>query len=204
MIFYTNHLTNHNHFGSRHKRDVVVKWGLRLSSAIILGCLAVVIYMLAIDRATPLVVHSGEVIEYDKQPDNSWIFVVRWHGEMKRKCGGVSKRWLVDGFRMPIPDFPYMAVEEAQPLGPFTWEVPVPVPSYFVTTGHQQGTYRAQFLHHCNALQELIFPIVVEPPPIPFVIPEETPSEINGKSTSDTPMAPGNTGPPSSASPPER
>jgi DsbC/DsbD-like thiol-disulfide interchange protein len=111
------------------------------------------------------------VIKYEHQPDNTWIFIVKWRGQLNRRCGGVSKRWLIDGFRLPLMDFPYPAELETQPLGDFSWEVPVHVPAYFVSTGHINGTYRARFMYSCNKLQEIVFPIIDEPTSVPFSIP---------------------------------
>jgi hypothetical protein len=156
-------------------RDCLVKWGLRICSAIILGGVLACVYWLALDRSLPLAVHGGEVIRYNRMPDHSWVMVVRWRGELRRRCGGLSRRWLVDGFRLPLDDFPFPAEPETQPLGPFQWEVPVHVPAYFVATGHNSGIYRVQFFHACNALQELIFPIYNDPPDVPFTIPHEEP-----------------------------
>jgi hypothetical protein len=156
-------------------RDCVVKWGLRISSAIILAGVLSCVYWLALDRALPLIVYGGHVIRYDRLSDHSWVMVVRWRGELRRRCGGVSKRWLVNGFRLPLDDFPYPAEPESQPLGAFQWEVPVHVPAYFVTTGHSKGIYRVQLFHACNRLQELVFPIADELPDVAFDIPRQEP-----------------------------
>lgn len=162
-------------FGFAPKRDLVVKWGLYILTSIILASLSVCLYWVVIDRKLPLDVLHGEVVLYQKQSDESWVFVVRWQGILKRRCGGISNRWIVDGFRIPLADIPYPAEAEPNELGKeFTWEVPVHVPAYFVSTGHRSGQYRARFLHHCNPLQERIFPIVDNPPSVPFDLPLET------------------------------
>lgn len=166
------------------KRDLIVKWGLYVLSSVILFGLSICAYWIVIDRGLPVIVHHGEVVLYQKQLDDSWVFVVRWHGTLKRRCGGLSNRWIVDGFRLPLADIPYPAEAEPQEVGKdFTWEVPVHVPAYFVSTGHRSGQYRARFLHHCNPLQERIFPIVDNPPSVRFDLPLESQPEQARKPT---------------------
>lgn len=172
-------------FHFRPKRDSCVKWGLRISSAAIISGLLFCAYWLVVDRSVPITVAGGEVKEYERQPDNSWILIIRWRGELHRRCGGVSKRWLIDGFRLPLDDFPYPGEMESQPLGDFTWEEPVHIPAYFVSTGHLSGTYRVKFFYACNRLQEVAFPIADEPPAIPFTIPLN--SDPSRRSPKDTP-----------------
>jgi hypothetical protein len=156
------------------KRDSFVKWGLTLFTAIILAGLSVCVYWVLLDRKVPIDVHKGEVILYQKQIDDSWVFVVRWTGTLRRRCGGISNRWIVDGFRLSLVDIPYPAEAEPTQLNEeFTWEVPVHVPSYFVSTGHSSGQYRARFLYGCNPLQERMFPIVDTPPSVHFELPIE-------------------------------
>lgn len=156
------------------KRDSCIKWGFRLSSTAILISLSFCFYWLGVDRSLPITVTNGEVIKYEHQPDNSWIMIVRWRGQLNRRCGGISKRWLIDGFRLPLIDFPYPPEMESQQLGDFSWEVPIHVPAYYVSTGHTKGTYRARFMYSCNKLQEIVFPIIDEPMGVPFVIPVDS------------------------------
>jgi len=162
------------------KRDAFVKWGMTLSTASILAGLSVCIYWTVLDRRVPIDVLRGEVTLYQKQSDDSWVFVVRWYGILKRRCGGISNRWIVDGFRLPLADIPYPAETEPIELDKeFHWEVPVHVPSYYVSTGHISGRYRARFLYSCNPLQERIFPISYVPPAVEFTLPvKDMPEEI--------------------------
>lgn len=154
------------------KRDAFIKWGMTLSTAVILAGLSICVYWTVLDRQVPIDVLRGEVTLYQKQPDESWVFVVRWHGILRRRCGGISNRWIIDGFRLPLPDIPYPAEMEPIELDKeFFWEVPVHIPSYFVSTGHVSGKYRARFMYSCNPLQERIFPISYVPPAVKFEIP---------------------------------
>jgi hypothetical protein len=162
------------------KRDSLVKWGLTVTTSIIMVSMGLCLYWVVVDRKLPIEVHRGEVILYQKQMDDSWVFVVRWTGTLRRRCGGISNRWIVDGFRLPLTDIPYPAEPEPAQLNKvFTWEVPVHVPAYFVSTGHDSGQYRARFLYACNPLQERIFPIADTPPAVSFKLPIESQPETS-------------------------
>jgi hypothetical protein len=154
------------------RRDCFVKWALRFLTTVILTGLGVCVYWVLLDRKVPVEIQKGEVILYQEQSDHSWVFIVKWTGILHRRCGGISNRWIVDGFRLPLVDIPYPAEAEPTQIGEvFSWEVPVHVPAYFVSTGHVSGQYRARFLHACNPLQERIFPIISTPPTVPFALP---------------------------------
>jgi hypothetical protein len=142
-------------------------------STAIMAMVLLCFYWIVIDRAVPVVVHGGQVLKYEKQPDGSWIVFVKWTGEQFRLCDGNSKRWLADTAILPLADIPYPPNESERPLGPYQWEVPLHIPSYFASTGHVRGTYRIQILYACNPLQQYVFPIVVNPPPVPFELPIE-------------------------------
>lgn len=158
------------------KRDGVIKWGMTLATATILAGVVICLYWLALDRRIPIEVKKGEVVLYQQQQDYSWVFIVRWTGTLKRRCGGISKRWIVDGFRLPLVDVPYPAEAEPNRIGEdFSWEVPIHVPAYFVSTGHTSGLYRAIFFYACNPMQERIFPIVQEAPTVRFELPLDNP-----------------------------
>ena len=172
------------------KRDCLVKWGLTITTSIIMVSVGLCLYWVVIDRKLPIEVHRGEVILYQKQIDDSWVFVVRWTGTLRRRCGGISNRWIVDGFRLPLTDIPYPEEPEPAELDrEFSWEVPVHVPSYFVSTGHDSGQYRARFLYACNPLQERIFPISDIPPSVSFKLPiESQPATGPGQNQTPTPI----------------
>lgn len=162
-------------------RDTFVKWSLRGLSAFIIAVVALVLYWLVIDRTPPAIIHGGQVTRYERQDDGSWIMFVKWTGERFRLCWGNSKRWLSDTTILPLVDIPYPPDIAARPLGPLEWEVPIAVPAFFANTGHSRGTYRIRIFYACNPLQEYLFPIVVEPPPVPFEIPTEQQNELNRK-----------------------
>lgn len=155
--------------------DAFVSWGLRIGTVAILSGLSILAYWVFIDRMIPVTVHHGEVTGFEHQPDDSWIMLVKWHGVRHRQCWGLSKRWISGDFVLPLPDIPYPPDRPAQQLGPFTWEVPIHIPPYYVSTGHAQGQYSIRIFYACNPMQRLIFPIVVEPDPIKFVIPTDMP-----------------------------
>ena len=166
-------------------RPNFVSWIVYGTSFIILAFVALVFYWLVIDRSPPTNVKGGEVIYYERQPNGSWLIIIRWHGERIRSCWGNSKRWITDrtphslGLVMPLDDIAYPPDYPAnQKVGlavPFEWEVPVMVPAYFATSGHIRGAYKIRILYACNPLQEYLFPIVVEPPAVPFELPEKAP-----------------------------
>lgn len=155
------------------QRDFFVKWAMRFLSSLVLGFILLVFYWIFLDREEPVVVHGGEVVKYEKQSDRSWIVFVKWKGERFRVCTGNSKRWIANTALLPLEDIPYPPDEERRPLGPYQWEVPLHIPAYFASTGHVTGTYRIRILYACNPIQEYMFPIVVDPPPVPFQIPED-------------------------------
>jgi hypothetical protein len=155
--------------------DTVVSWGLSLFAGVIMAGLALVGYWVFLDRASPVTVHGGEVIRFDHQADDSWVMIVRWSGERHRQCWGNSKRWISGDFVLPLPDIPYPPDRPEQQLGEFSWEVPVHIPPYYVSTGHIRGQYSIRILYACNPIQEYIFPISVEPDPIEFTIPVDMP-----------------------------
>lgn len=156
-------------------RDTFVKWGMRICTAVILAGLAVVFYWMAIDREIPVTVDYGEVIRFEHQSDDSWVMIVKWHGVRHRQCWGNSKRWISGDLFLPLPDIPYPPERPQQELGKFTWEVPIHIPPYYVSTGHVSGKYAIRIFYACNPIQEYLFPITVEPNPIPFVIPTDMP-----------------------------
>jgi hypothetical protein len=160
-------------------RDAIVVWGVRILSFIIMAILALVFYWLVIDRSPPATIIGGEVLRYEQQPDGAWLLIIKWRGERHRSCWGNSKRWIADnnplsvGLVLPLEDIAYPPDSNIhdRPLGPYEWEVPIHIPSYFATTGHTKGAYKIRILYSCNPLQQYIFPIVVEPPPVPFELP---------------------------------
>ena len=167
-----------NHLGqtvAAETRDSIVKWAMTVLAFIILGGIGLCFYWLVIDRAPPVTVSGGEIISYEQQPDKTWIITVRWHGDRHRKCYGNSKRWLANGYWLPLADIPYPPPSAEMETGRFTWEVPILVPAYYVSTGHITGKYAIRILYACNPLQEYLFPITVEPPAIPFLIPIDKP-----------------------------
>lgn len=157
------------------ERDTFVSWGLKICTATILCGLAVVFYWMVIDRSAPVTVKFGEVTGFEHQPDDSWVMLVKWHGERHRTCWGTSKRWISGDFVLPLPDIPYPPEWSERELGPFTWEVPIQIPSYYVSTGHTEGKYSIRIFYSCNPLQQVFLPIVVEPEPVHFSIPKDMP-----------------------------
>lgn len=157
------------------ERDTFVSWGLKIGTAAILCGLSLVVYWLFLDRETPVTVHYGEVTRFEHQADDSWVMLVKWHGERHRQCWGNSKRWISGDFVLPLPDIPYPPDRPHQELGAFTWEVPIHIPPYYVSTGHVTGNYSIRIFYACNPIQQYVFPIVVEPEPIQFVIPTDMP-----------------------------
>ncbi len=157
------------------RRDLLVEWGMKICTAAILGGLSLVSYWMFIDRSDPVTVHYGEVLNFERQADDSWIIIIKWHGERHRQCWGNSKRWISGGFVLPLPDIPYPPDRPEQKLGEFEWEVPVMIPSYYVSTGHHTGQYAIRIFYSCNPIQDYVFPIVIEPPPIPFSLPLDMP-----------------------------
>lgn len=156
-------------------RDSFIKWGLFACTGVILGGLMLCLYWIILDRAEPVTVKYGEVVRFEHQANDSWIIIIRWHGERHRKCWGNSKRWVAGDFVLPLPDIPYPPDRPHQELGPFTWEVPIEIPSYYVSTGHKTGQYSIRIDYACNPMQEYLFPIVVTPEPIQFEIPIDMP-----------------------------
>jgi hypothetical protein len=155
--------------------DTIVSRGLTVFAGIILCGLLLVAYWIFLDRTAPVTVKGGEVLRFEHQADDSWVMIIRWYGDRHRKCWGNSKRWISGDFVLPLPDIPYPPDRPDQELGPFSWEVPVHIPPYYVSTGHVQGQYSIRILYACNPIQEYIFPIPVEPDPIRFVIPTDMP-----------------------------
>jgi hypothetical protein len=183
-------MTNENiTIPNRTAKDSVVAWTMSSLMLVILLILGLCFYWLVIDRAPPVDVHGGEVLRYERQRDDSWIIIVRWNGNRHRNCFGNSKRWIsANGFWLPLMDIPYPPPSEGDvDIGEFSWEVPVLVPSYYVSTGHDHGNYSIRILYSCNPLQEYLFPIIVEPKPISFRIPIETQND---------PTSPADPGPP--------
>jgi hypothetical protein len=155
--------------------DGLVRWGLTLFTAIILSGLMLCVYWVLIDRSAPVTVHYGEVVRFEHQANDSWVMIIRWHGERHRQCWGNSNRWISGDFVLPLPDIPYPPDRPDQQIGPFTWEVPIEIPSYYVSTGHTTGQYAIRIEYSCNPLQEYLFPIIVTPNPVKFVIPTDMP-----------------------------
>lgn len=156
-------------------RDDFIKWGMMFCTGVILFGLLLCLYWLLVDRSVPVTVHRGEVIRFEHQTDDSWIMIIKWHGDRHRQCWGNSKRWISGDFVLPLPDIPYPPDRPDQELGPFTWEVPIVIPPYYVSTGHITGNYAIRIMYACNPIQEYLFPIIIEPPPIPFSIPIDMP-----------------------------
>jgi hypothetical protein len=162
-------------------RDAFVVWGLRILSFIIMAIMVLVFYWLVIDRSPPTTVFRGEVLRYEPQPDGGWILIIKWHGERHRLCWGNSKRWIADnnplsiGLVLPLEDIAYPPDLHVGQLGHYEWEVPIHIPPYFASTGHTKGAYKIRILYSCNPLQQYMFPIVVEPPPVPFELPNGGP-----------------------------
>ena len=176
-------------FSHMPRRDCFIKWGMTATTAVILVCLTICLYWVAIDREKPIEGLKGDVVLSQQQIDLSWVVVVRWTATLKRRCPGVSKRWIYGYFRIPLTDIPFPAEEKSNEIGSeITWQVPVHVPSYFSSTGVSSGDYRAVFLYACNPMQERIFPITYEAPIIKLDLP-----------VSDPPVAPG--APPTSSGP---
>lgn len=143
-------------------------WGASILTAAILVPVTLCLYWLVLDRAPPITVHYGEITGYERRQNGDYVIFVRWHGQRHRACHGVSRRWLVDGARVPLADIPYPP-EDPRPVDtPVSWEVTVDVPGYFLTTGHVKLAYRIRIDYACNPIQELAFPIQVAPPPVPF------------------------------------
>lgn len=159
-------------------RDTFILWGMRISSAIILAIFALGFYWLVLDRSQPVFVERGEVDKYERQEDGSWIVFVRWYGVRERACWGNSKRWLTGDavlpLVLPLQDIAYPPDIQDRPLGPYQWEVPLHIPAYFTRLGQTSGSYRIRILYSCNPLQEYLYPIVVEPPPVRFQLPLDT------------------------------
>ena len=154
------------------ERDFVVKWGLRGMSSLILAMILLTFYWVVLDRSPPSTIERGEVVSYQPQPDGSWVMFVRWYGQRHRECTGNSKRWVSAGAYLPLQDIAYPPSEDPFRPGPYEWEVPVHIPAYFTSTGHIRGAYSIRILYACNPIQEYIFPIPVEPPPVPFSLPD--------------------------------
>jgi hypothetical protein len=152
-------------------RDEFLKWGIRIVSTLIFFMVMLCVYWLVIDRFEPIQVERGEVVRYDEQQDGSWVMFVKWYGQRNRRCWGTSKRWLAGETLLPLEDIPYPPENQNTPFGPYQWEVPVYIPQYFVRTGHIKGEYRIRIFFACNPLQEHIFPIAIEPPPVAFELP---------------------------------
>jgi hypothetical protein len=155
--------------------DSVVKWGLIACTSTILSGLMLCVYWLLIDRSAPVTVHYGEVVRFEHQANDSWVMIIRWHGDRHRKCWGNSKRWISGDFVLPLPDIPYPPDRPDQEIGRFTWEVPIEIPSYYVSTGHTTGQYSIRIAYACNPLQEYLFPVIVTPKPVEFEIPTDMP-----------------------------
>lgn len=154
------------------ERETFVKWAMRFFATVILLGFLISFYWLVIDRGKPVDVERGEVVSYQQQVDGAWIMFVRWYGVRNRSCWGNSKRWIVAGGAiLPLEDVAYPPDPEERPHGPHEWEVPIYIPQYFITSGHLSGSYSIRILYACNPLQEQMFPIVVEPPPVQFSLP---------------------------------
>lgn len=144
------------------------QFGVLLFSLIILGVICLGFYWLVIDREPPVDIVRGEVVGHERQPNGNHVLFVKWYGERHRACYGNSKRWLTGNIVVPLPDIPYPPEPGAMQLGPIIWEVPIEVPGYFISTGHRKLAYQIRIDYACNPLQELMFPISVAPPPVPF------------------------------------
>lgn len=144
------------------------EWGVALFSLIIFAIIGLAFYWLVIDREPPVTITRGEVVGHERQSNGNHIIFVKWHGERHRACYGNSKRWLTGNIVVPMPDIPYPPDPRTVELGPIVWEVPIEVPGYFISTGHRKLAYQIRIDYACNPMQELLFPIRVSPPPVPF------------------------------------
>lgn len=160
-------------YGPHLKWETFISCGLKITSLIIFLGLMLCFYWLVLDREPAVVVESGRAVAYERQADGSYLTWVHWKGTRYRQCTGTSKRWLVgeNGIILPLEEIPYPPEVRTRPLGPYEWEVPIRVPQYYITSGHTSGEYRIRILYACNPLQEIVWPIVEEPDPVPFELP---------------------------------
>lgn len=155
--------------------DNFVKWGLIACTSVILAGIMLCLYWVLLDRGKPVTVTHGEVVGFEHQSNDSWVMIIKWYGERHRQCWGNSKRWISGDFVLPLPDIPYPPDRPDQEIGPFTWEVPIEIPAYYVSTGHTTGQYSIRISYACNPMQEYLFPIVIIPEPVKFTIPVDMP-----------------------------
>lgn len=155
--------------------DTFVKWGLVSCTSAILAGMMLCLYWIVLDRRKPVTVTHGEVVGFEHQANDSWVMIIKWYGQRHRQCWGNSKRWISGDFVLPLPDIPYPPDRPDQEIGPFTWEVPIEIPPYYVSTGHITGQYSIRISYACNPMQEYLFPIIVTPDPIKFTIPTDMP-----------------------------
>lgn len=155
------------------KWETFVSWGFKLGSLVMVAVLLLCFYWLVIDRSPAVVVDQGRAVAYEQQPDGSFLTWVHWKGTRYRSCSGTSKRWLVgeSGIILPLAEIPYPPDPKDRPIGPYEWEVPIHIPAYYISSGHTKGEYRIRILYACNPLQEIMWPIVEEPDPVPFELP---------------------------------
>jgi hypothetical protein len=119
----------------------------------------------ALDSSPPVENMTGKVVSAEVAPDGSARLVVEWMAIRRRLCHGNSVRWIIDGYITPLPDIQYPPPQVGEIGQVIRWRVPITVPKDF----HDVGVYRVHVEYTCNPLQR-IFPIVIDPPDVPFAI----------------------------------
>ena len=133
--------------------------------AIIIGSFTLCMYWAA-DRQLPILAQSGKFVGWDeKNPKIGWV---EWTGVRQRYCEGVSHRWIVNSVVIELT--PIHVTYRGEVANPerkaSSWRVPFEVPDWF----NHSASYRVRVSYSCNPWQK-IFPMVVELPDVPFVVP---------------------------------
>ena len=130
------------------------------------AALAVLFTAWALDDAPPIEAMAGRAVAVHVRDDGAVAVLVEWTGRRARLCDGYSYRWVLDGSITQIPGAVHPPPPASEVGAVQTWRVWVPVPP---DIHDGAGAYRIRMLFACNPLQRL-FPIVVDPPDVPFTI----------------------------------
>ena len=124
-----------------------------------------------LDNDPPLENMTGKVVSVEVHPDGGAQVIVEWMAMLRRVCHGNSIRWIINGYITPLPDIAYPPTHPADVGRVIKWRVPIAVPKDF----HDTGAYRVRVGYECNPLHRL-FPIVLDPPDVPFHIDRPEPA----------------------------